>query len=671
LSNSGYTIETVTYHITPTANGCPGPITDYIVTVNPLPDVSNNPMSSQICSGTSPNISLTSHVAGTTFSWTATGSSPNITGYGPGSGLVINQTLTNLGLNTEFVTYHITPTANGCTGLTVDYVVTVVQVPDVYFNPTAQTICSQQTTSIQVLSHVAGTTFTWTVSSSSPNLSGFSAGSGNFIGQTIINSGSTIETLTYTVSPAAFGCPPGPSQNVIVTVNPKPVVTNNTILFQICNQTATNIVLQSSVPGSTFTWTATGSSPNVSGYSSGGGPTIIQTLTNSGFNIETVTYTVTPHANSCAGNPVSFIVTVFPLADVYFTPPSQTLCSGVTSNIQILSHVTGTTFSWTATGSSPNVSGFSGGSGNLIQQTLINSSYSIENVNYAVTPVANGCTGTLNHVIITVDPLPVVSLTPCWDVVTTTDAQPIKLKGGIPMGGAYSGAGINAGLFYPGIAGAGTFTITYSYTNTFGCGGNSNQTITVTAPVPVTCGNMLTDIRDNQQYSTVPIGTQCWMAFNMNYGNTIASSQMQRDNCIPEKYCFNDNPVNCSSTGGLYQWDEMMKFDNTSGAQGFCPPGWHVPTEADWTTLFTYYISNGFAGSPLKYTGYSGFNAFLSGIRHENVAWDFYNFSIMYWSSTAHGTNKAWAHGMNTYNPSVSFYPSLRSNAFSLRCIKD
>ena len=671
LSNSGYTVETVTYHITPTTNGCPGPITDYIVTVDPLPDVSNNPMSSQICSGTSPNVNLTSNVTGTTFSWTATGSSPNITGYGPGSGPVINQTLTNLGLNTEFVTYHITPTANGCPGLTVDYVVTVVQVPDVYFNPLAQTICSQQTTSIQILSHVTGTTFTWTVSSSSSNLSGFSAGSGNFISQTIINSGNTIETLTYTVSPAAFGCPPGQSQNVIVTINPKPVVTNNNTFSQICNQTVTNIILQSSVPGSTFTWTATGSSPNVSGYSSGGGPSIIQTLTNSGFNIETVTYTVTPHANNCAGDPVSFVVTVFPLADVYFTPVSQTLCSGVTSNIQLLSHVTGASFSWTATGSSPNVSGFSGGSGNLIQQTLINSSYSVENVNYAVTPVANGCTGTLNHVIITVDPLPVVSLTPCWDVMTTTDAQPIKLKGGIPMGGAYSGAGINAGWFYPGIAGPGTHTITYSYTNTFGCSGTSNQTIAVIAPIPVTCGNVLTDIRDNQQYSTVQIGTQCWISSNLLYGNTILSSQMQRDNCIPEKYCFNDIPSNCGSTGGLYQWDEMMKFDNTSGAQGFCPPGWHVPTEGEWTVLFTFYISNGFAGNPLKFTGYSGFNAYLSGIRHENVVWDFNNFSIMYWSSTAHGTNKAWAHGMNTFNPSVSFYPSLRSNAFALRCIKD
>ena len=115
----------------------------------------------------------------------------------------------------------------------------------------------------------------------------------------------------------------------------------------------------------------------------------------------------------------------------------------------------------------------------------------------------------------------------------------------------------------------------------------------------------------------------------------------------------------------------MMKFDNSEGGQGLCPPGWHVPKESEWTALFNYYISNGFAASPLKSTGYSGFNAMLDGLRHENVTWDFNNFATMFWSSTTHGITKAWAHGMNFYDPSVSYYPSLRSNAFYLRCLKD
>jgi uncharacterized protein (TIGR02145 family) len=458
---------------------------------------------------------------------------------------------------------------------------------------------------------------------------------------------------------------------VVVTVDPRPTVTNNITSFQICSATSTNIPLVSDVAGTTFAWTASGSSGNVTGFSNSSGPVISQTLTNSGFNLETVTYTVTPTANGCTGNPLVFTVTVFPVPDVYFTPLSQTFCSGGTTNLILASHVAGSSFTWTATGSSPNVTGFSPGSGTLIQQTLINNGYMSETVNYAADPMANGCPGVITHGIVTVNPWPAVSLTTCWDPVTTTDAQPVKLKGGIPLGGTYSGAGVNAGVFYPAIAGAGTFTINYSYTNTFGCVNNNSQTINVISPVTFVCGNTLTDIRDNNQYPTVQLSTQCWMAANLNFGNTISSSQVQRDNCISEKYCYGDVSGNCSTMGGLYQWDEMMKFDVANGAQGFCPPGWHIPTETEWGKLFKYYISNGFAGSALKYNGFSGFNAFLNGVNHENIKWDFINFATIFWSSTVHSSIKAWAHGMNSFNPSVSYYPSLRSNAFSIRCLKD
>jgi len=172
------------------------------------------------------------------------------------------------------------------------------------------------------------------------------------------------------------------------------------------------------------------------------------------------------------------------------------------------------------------------------------------------------------------------------------------------------------------------------------------------------------------------------MAANLNFGNTIASTQMQRNNCVNEKYCYNDNPANCSSFGGLYQWNEMMSYTADNGARGFCPPGWHIPTETEWNTLFAVYISSGFAGNALKITGYSGFDALLSGIRFHNNIWKFPTNdpilrSILYWSSTIHAPRKAWAHGMNEvaidieYTPSVSFYPALRSNAFAVRCIKD
>jgi uncharacterized protein (TIGR02145 family) len=114
-----------------------------------------------------------------------------------------------------------------------------------------------------------------------------------------------------------------------------------------------------------------------------------------------------------------------------------------------------------------------------------------------------------------------------------------------------------------------------------------------------------------------------------------------------------------------------MQYYDTPGLQGLCPPGWHVPTEADWNILFANWTNNAFAGAPLKYTGYSGFNAFLNGTTFFNKGWYFNDFATFFWSSTLHGPYKAWSHGLNEYDYSVSYYPSYRSNAFFVRCLRD
>jgi len=80
---------------------------------------------------------------------------------------------------------------------------------------------------------------------------------------------------------------------------------------------------------------------------------------------------------------------------------------------------------------------------------------------------------------------------------------------------------------------------------------------------------------------------------------------------------------------------------------------------------------NIFAGASLKYSGYSGFNAYLSGADHINANWNFTDFAVMYWSSSEETPYKARAHGMNEINPSVSFYPSLKAHAFAVRCVQD
>jgi len=63
-------------------------------------------------------------------------------------------------------------------------------------------------------------------------------------------------------------------------------------------------------------------------------------------------------ANSCTGDSTNFVVTVFPVADVIFTPPGLTLCSGQVTDLSLHSDVANTTFTWTATGSSIAVTGY-------------------------------------------------------------------------------------------------------------------------------------------------------------------------------------------------------------------------------------------------------------------------------------------------------------------------
>ncbi len=302
---------------------------------------------------------------------------------------------------------------------------------------------------------------------------------------------------------------------------------------------------------------------------------------------------------------------------------------------------------------------------------------------------------------------PPVSLTPCNDLITTINAQPFLLKGGLPLGGIYSGPGVTpaTGMFNPAAAGIGTIPITYTYIDVNTCTANTGLNIQVLPEPAFTCGQPMTDVRDNKIYPTVQLGTTCWMAANLNYGTLLSYTQSQRDNCLFEKYCYNNFELNCQSQGGLYQWDEMMQYIDMEGTQGFCPPGWHVPVEHEWEMLFAYFSidsTNAVAGRYLKTNGGSGFDAQMEQILHFNREWNWnrqYPYddgpwyspsgpvyqqhsplqATFFWSSTSSGIHKAWAHGMNhvtvieniEFTPSVSYYSSSRNNAFYLRCVKD
>ena len=90
-----------------------------------------------------------------------------------------------------------------------------------------------------------------------------------------------------------------------------------------------------------------------------------------------------------------------------------------------------------------------------------------------------------------------------------------------------------------------------------------------------------TDSRDNQTYKWVKIGSQVWMAENLNVGTRINSGlweQVQTNNGTIEKYCYDNTESNCDIYGGLYEWNEMIQYasfdDETIGTiQGICPDG--------------------------------------------------------------------------------------------------
>ncbi len=75
------------------------------------------------------------------------------------------------------------------------------------------------------------------------------------------------------------------------------------------------------------------------------------------------------------------------------------------------------------------------------------------------------------------------------------------------------------------------------------------------------------------------------MGGNLKLGKMINGIDNQTDNATIEKYCYDNNPANCDIYGGPYQWDEMMKYATAESSQGFCPVGWHLPSDDEFKTI--------------------------------------------------------------------------------------
>jgi len=171
-----------------------------------------------------------------------------------------------------------------------------------------------------------------------------------------------------------------------------------------------------------------------------------------------------------------------------------------------------------------------------------------------------------------------------------------------------------------------------------------------------------------ETYETVVIGTQTWMARNLNYN--VNSSR-----------CYENKPENCQKYGRLYSWFT---------ANEICPPDYHLPTKEEWEVLTTFVggsavLGSYRAGKKLKAksdwkdngngTDDYGFTALPGGYGIQNNTYDDINEYGYWWSATPYSDNYAELICIN-YSEDYAKFCNFgndgdKGRVYSVRCVKD
>ena len=185
----------------------------------------------------------------------------------------------------------------------------------------------------------------------------------------------------------------------------------------------------------------------------------------------------------------------------------------------------------------------------------------------------------------------------------------------------------------------------------------------------------MTDARDNKTYKTVVIGTQTWMAENLNFTSKKGS------------FAFQKEEKNADTYGRLYYWETAMDKAKSSNAvpskvQGVCPTGWHLPSDAEFLVLENYLGGPAVAGGKMKEVGTahwlapnagadnsSGFTALAGGF--SNFVYNGLGTAACFWSSTEGASKMAWVHILNNTGANVDRYNFGKSGTYSVRCVQD
>ena len=227
-----------------------------------------------------------------------------------------------------------------------------------------------------------------------------------------------------------------------------------------------------------------------------------------------------------------------------------------------------------------------------------------------------------------------------------------------------------------------------------------------TFPAFSPCGAPISDI-DGNIYNTVLIGAQCWTKENLrvrryNKGRSIpfdaiggsggSSSTWSNLTIGAHTIYANDStttPSNRTKYGYLYNW-YAAKGIYTTGTMtstdtlNICPEGWHVPTDADWTTLTTELGGESVAGGKMKSIGTaywssqsagtdnsSGFSALPGGYRIKDGSFNNLRNSAVFWRATEDNANNAWSSRLEYNSNNVSRNSYEKQYGASIRCLKD
>lgn len=167
------------------------------------------------------------------------------------------------------------------------------------------------------------------------------------------------------------------------------------------------------------------------------------------------------------------------------------------------------------------------------------------------------------------------------------------------------------------------------------------------------CNNVLAiDSRDNKRYCLTKVGTQCWMAQNLNI--------------LENRKCYNDNPAYCDAEGGMYVWDVAMNS---------CLAGWHLPSNAEWNQMFSALGGGTTAATKLRSPSWcTGANCNSSGFNGNAGGWYYGTGSSCckengyWWTSTVYS---ATTRGYVGLAMSVAISPYDKGSATNVRCVKD